>query len=842
MNDRGPQAVERFLRRFGAAAEDYRALACHAALPFVLTPELLHHLRVGFLRDRTPWVAEADLLLSDLCQEVGYEQYALRTEAREHLLDEMERRFGRPRMELVARRLLDWIGVAARGDGRFRARDLQSQQWGAMVYLAERRAQAVREMAESLGAARSFEARAALAPDVLRGEALWLSDVIRGLAREINPDYPALVRYAELTTEILTDLTGEAIARLRADAAFTGGATVAGIELAALERWLALAPVKPLRATVHASSSVRGEISVRSEILRLLDDIRMDPAIGELALAVRDAVRQGDSAGIAGSLGLLASALADDGQTEAAMACRERQLELAREFNLTREEIEAWLGLGDLHRRRGATLAAGQAYDAARTLANQTATGEWLAGVFARLAEAYCHFDRGAQDYTAVQCAERAIAESHDPSLTARMHQFIGSEVTRNLTLPLSPFSEREAEKADRAFNRALDLWRELGDRASVCATLVAYGRLLALTNQTESAIRALENAVQGFRQLDDAGGEADALDALGDLWAALGDRIAAHRFHQQAVDRYEQVSPPPQARIDALREKMGFVLAPFEFTTVTLDERGKEVDRRNRTARRFLEDLGEGVELAMVEIPGGTFLMGSPETEAERFDRESPQHEVTVSPFYIGQFTITLRQWRIVAGWPKVELEIKPDPSFFRGDDRPVENVNWNDAKEFCARLSAKTGRDYRLPTEAEWEYACRAGTTTPFAFGETITPEIVNYDGNYPYAKAKKGNYRQETVPVGSLGVANAFGLYDMHGNVWEWCEDAWFDNYKGAPTDGSARLSGGDSSLRVLRGGSRFNFARYCRSAFRSHIDARIINHDVGVRVVVSAVRSS
>jgi formylglycine-generating enzyme required for sulfatase activity len=285
----------------------------------------------------------------------------------------------------------------------------------------------------------------------------------------------------------------------------------------------------------------------------------------------------------------------------------------------------------------------------------------------------------------------------------------------------------------------------------------------------------------------------------------------------------------------------MGFVLAPFEFTTVTLDERGKEVDRRKLTARRFLEDLGEGAAIEMVEIPGGKFMMGSPESEAGRYADEGPQHEVEVPPFYIGQFTITQRQWRIVAGWPKLGQDLKPDPSDFKGDERPVENVNWHDAKEFCARLSARTGRSYRLPTEAEWEYACRAGKTTPFAFGETITPEIVNYDGNNPYAKAKKGTWRKETVPVGSLGVANAFGLYDMHGNVWEWCEDVWQNNYEGAPVDGSAKLSAGDSR-RVLRGGSHFNVAVLCRSAFRNVDDARLVSRDVGLRVVVSAARSS
>src|SRR5205085_7636152 len=168
-----------------------------------------------------------------------------------------------------------------------------------------------------------------------------------------------------------------------------------------------------------------------------------------------------------------------------------------------------------------------------------------------------------------------------------------------------------------------------------------------------------------------------------------------------------------------------------------------------------------------------------------------------------------------------------------FKGDSLPVENTSWNDAVEFCKKLSAKTGRQYRLPTEAEWEYAARAGTSTPFAFGETITPEIANY-----------GAHRETTIPVGSLGAANAFGLFDMHGNVWEWVQDYWHDNYGGlvnsAPTDGSAWLSGGDPTKRVLRGGSWLVSAGLCRSTarFGSSPDSPGLASFGGLRVVAVA----
>jgi formylglycine-generating enzyme required for sulfatase activity len=221
---------------------------------------------------------------------------------------------------------------------------------------------------------------------------------------------------------------------------------------------------------------------------------------------------------------------------------------------------------------------------------------------------------------------------------------------------------------------------------------------------------------------------------------------------------------------------------------------------------------------------------MGSPESEEKRRKYESPQHPVNVKPFFLGKYPVTQAQWQAVAKLSKVNRELDPDPSGFKGADRPVEQVSWHDAVEFCARLSKQTGREYRLPSEAEWEYACRAGTTTPFHFGETITTDLANYRGTdfeYKgtvyrgfYGSGSKGEFRQQTTPVGSFGVANAFGLYDMHGNVWEWCADHWHDNYEGAPSDGSAWLSDNDNHSRLLRGGSWSSRPVLCRSACRSN----------------------
>ncbi len=279
----------------------------------------------------------------------------------------------------------------------------------------------------------------------------------------------------------------------------------------------------------------------------------------------------------------------------------------------------------------------------------------------------------------------------------------------------------------------------------------------------------------------------------------------------------------------------------PFEFETATINIKsglfglGKtcEINRSRKRAEFFSENLGNGVVLEMVAIPGGQFLMGSPDNEPQRLDRESPQHTVTIQPFFMGKYPVTQSQWAIVAALKKVNIDLNPDLSKFKGGNRPVENVSWDNAIEFCARLSNKTGKTYRLPSEAEWEYACRAGTTTPFYFGETITTDLANYNGNYTYGAGTKGEYREQTTDVGKFS-PNPFGLFDMHGTIWEWCQDAWHENYNGAPTNGSAWMS--DNGKRLLRGGSWYNSPTNCRSAYRHHNARGLRDLNVGFRVVL------
>jgi formylglycine-generating enzyme required for sulfatase activity len=294
-----------------------------------------------------------------------------------------------------------------------------------------------------------------------------------------------------------------------------------------------------------------------------------------------------------------------------------------------------------------------------------------------------------------------------------------------------------------------------------------------------------------------------------------------------------------------------------------TSSERRLLISRQVHQRQFFTEALNESTRLDMMLIPGGTFEMGQTADEKAELIRlmgdeyyqkylidELPRHSVSVPLFFMGKYPVTQAQWRAVVAYEPVnkKLELKPDPSNFKGDNHPVEQVSWDDAQEFCQRLSAKTGRTYRLPSEAEWEYACRAGTTTPFHFGETLSDELANYcaqdreiDGTSykgTYGRGTLGQYREATTEVGKFP-ANSFGLYDMHGNVWEWCEDDWHGNYDDAPSDGSAWVEADRSKTRKLvRGGSWIYDPINCRSASRYVSNG--IGNGVGFRVVCEPPR--
>ena len=237
---------------------------------------------------------------------------------------------------------------------------------------------------------------------------------------------------------------------------------------------------------------------------------------------------------------------------------------------------------------------------------------------------------------------------------------------------------------------------------------------------------------------------------------------------------------------------------------------------------------LGKGITMTLICIPAGTFTMGSPETEKGRKSEEGPQHDVTISkPFYLGVTEVTQAQWKAIMG---------TDPSRFKGASGPVGRVSWNDAVAFCKALSKKTGRAVRLPTEAEWEYACRAGTITPFHTGETISTDQANYNGRFVYGNGRKGVVRDKPLAVGSFK-PNAFGLYDMHGNAWEWCAD-WYGEKYYAEADTRAPKGPASGGYRVFRGGYWGDYPVSCRAASRHWLNADLCNDGNGFRVVVES----
>jgi formylglycine-generating enzyme required for sulfatase activity len=276
--------------------------------------------------------------------------------------------------------------------------------------------------------------------------------------------------------------------------------------------------------------------------------------------------------------------------------------------------------------------------------------------------------------------------------------------------------------------------------------------------------------------------------------------------------------------------EKNVLKIETVEFTTTKIKKADAEyvLENTQKTCQIATFKLGEEIILEMVKIPAGEYMMGAKPDENGSSQDEYPQHRVTIAkPFYIGKYPITQAQYKVI---------IEKNPSNFKGLNRPVERVSWDMAQAFCRKLSERMGNKFHLPSEAQWEYAGRAGTTTPFCFGETLTDQLANYDATSTYTHVPKGVYRQQTTDVGSFP-PNAFGLYDIHGNVWEWCEDTYHPNYQSSPTDGSAWITEDEkySRGRTLRGGAWNSNPNSCRMANRLNLYYLNINFNIGFRVI-------
>ncbi|MEM6256356.1 MAG: formylglycine-generating enzyme family protein [Cyanobacteria bacterium P01_D01_bin.156] len=293
--------------------------------------------------------------------------------------------------------------------------------------------------------------------------------------------------------------------------------------------------------------------------------------------------------------------------------------------------------------------------------------------------------------------------------------------------------------------------------------------------------------------------------------------------------------STPSQRGLDQL-------LKISRFKTIQLGSQGEVLAKKSMQVSYFDEpalrsQLRRVLPLRMVQIPAGKFLMGSPATELNHTDQEGPQQTIQVPTFYMGAFAVTQRQYEAV---------MDNNPAYFVDDqvenaaNLPVEQVSWQDAELFCKQLSELTGRIYRLPSEAEWEYACRAGTTTPFCYGESITTEIVNFFADFTVIDTEnyEENYRNIPVAADSFW-PNAFGLYNMHGNVLEWCADDYHETYQDRPSDAKPWLSGDSQASKVMRGGSWFNDTPFCRSASRDKNTRTGLSNSFGFRVVCEAM---
>ncbi|NBO65073.1 MAG: tandem-95 repeat protein, partial [Acidobacteria bacterium] len=291
--------------------------------------------------------------------------------------------------------------------------------------------------------------------------------------------------------------------------------------------------------------------------------------------------------------------------------------------------------------------------------------------------------------------------------------------------------------------------------------------------------------------------------------WTPSSAQIGSHTINFTVADN----GSPSATSTAAVRVDVKPTLTELNFTTASVSENGVVTRYAGRPTQQYEEDLGRGIKLEMVLIPGGRFQMGSPTTEPRRQGIEGPTRQVTVGAFAMGKYEVTQAQWRAVMG---------TNPSFFTGENLPVEQVTWEEAREFCRRLNTLLGlssaNGYRLPSEAEWEYSARTVTDTPFSFGLTISAEIANYFGTLPYGNAPAGILRNRTVNVGSLNVANSWGLNEMNGNVAEWCEDDYHSSYVGAPEDGRPWVDPVRGSNRITRGGGWSDEAVLCRSASR------------------------
>lgn len=379
----------------------------------------------------------------------------------------------------------------------------------------------------------------------------------------------------------------------------------------------------------------------------------------------------------------------------------------------------------------------------------------------------------------------RLTSQQTKARLDALKTMFVDDQITDKQYQLGRQLLESPPERLDPPDRERLDAFVELTDGKLPTRRLAAVLDTIETPEQREARLRRERVATQAR-----------------DLVASFNDAAKRNEYEaaKQAVDELRRLSPEHGA-LAGMASRLNEMTPPVP--------------------KELTLDCGGAVKLECVLIPAGEFMMGSPQSEARRFDDEGPQHLVRFAqPFYMGKYEVTQAQWEAVMG---------SNSSYFtHSRNLPVETVSWEDCQSFCRKLSSRSGQTVRLPSEAEWEYACRAGTTTRFFFGDSDTKLAL-----FAWCRVSSDH---KTHDVGQLR-PNTWGLYDMHGNVWEWCEDWFHENYEGAPKDGRAWVSGVKQDGRVLRGGSWFYVdSRYLRSANRSKYTPDGRNDNLGFRVVV------
>lgn len=377
-------------------------------------------------------------------------------------------------------------------------------------------------------------------------------------------------------------------------------------------------------------------------------------------------------------------------------------------------------------------------------------------------------------------------------------------------------FEQKQYAQAQKAYQSLLQ-WHDKSEMGDTDAQAHLTKRLLQCKTET---------------QLADLKAQAYTLHQQGNYKAALNitQQALQHRTDPDMGNLQNELKSliqQAEQQRNVLLQKVGMGAAGL-LLLLLLGWGIKKVVTRPENTPATSSNTGESTDpfaAQMVLIQGNTFMMGSPESEADRYDDEY-QHQVSLSSFKMSKYEVTQAQWEAIMG---------SNPSHFSGCAQcPVEKVSWDDIQVFLSKLKQLTGKSYTLPTEAQWEYAARGGTSAPFYTGNCLSTDQANYNGNYPYQTCAKGKYHEKTTSVGSFA-PNKYGLYDMHGNVWEWCQDWYGGDYY---NNSSAKNPKGSNTgtNRVLRGGGWNMYAQYCRSAHRGNRNPDIRYNSYGLRLVL------